>query len=197
MKLNNKGMTIIEIVLTFVLIMVIVVGMFTIIMNYRGKISDSYTLLELDTLKNTLTRDIQKDIITLGIKEINDGGECQSIEGLNSCINIVFKDNTEKAFGTSKIDVSDKNTIINKFLYYDGEKYKIHDSLPDNIPSGRDILDFQTVVLNDENILSSDSIVLEDGTMVNFYNIDVSISHVDFDKDFGIHIVATSEDISL
>ena len=35
--------------------------------------------------------------------------------------------------------------------------------------------------------------ILEDGTLVSFYAIDVYISHIDFEEDFGIHIVAYSE----
>lgn len=198
MKLNNKGMTIIEIVLTFALIMVMIISMFTIVMNYRAKVDTSLTMLELDTFKNTLTKDIQKDILELGVKEItNNTGACLLVEGLGRCINIFFKDGSEKAFGISKIDDNDRESIENKFLYYDGEKYKLKDNLPEEIPEGRDESDFQTITIEDNNLLSSDSIILDDGTMVTFYSIDVSISHLDFDKDFGIHIVATTDDISL
>ena len=49
MKLNNKGMSIIEIVLTFALIMVMVIGMLTIVMSYRDKASLSIKKLEMDT----------------------------------------------------------------------------------------------------------------------------------------------------
>lgn len=196
MKLNNKGMSIIEIVLTFALIMVLVISMLTIVMNYRSKASISLKKLELDTFKNTLTRDIQNDIIKLGIKEINMDGECSTISGLSRCVNLVFKDGTEKIFGTSKIDVDDLNSIENKFLYYDGEKYKLHETLPDTIPEGRTPLDFQSITIEDNNILSTDSAILTDGTVVNIYSIDVYISHLNFDEDFGIHIVATTDPIS-
>ena len=127
MKLNNKGMSIIEIVLTFALIMAMVIGMFTIIMNYRDKASLSLKKLEMDTFKNTLTKDIQDDILNLGVKEINTDGECSSIQGLSQCINIVYRDDSEKVFGTSKVDANNKDSVENKFIYYDGEKYKLRD----------------------------------------------------------------------
>lgn len=41
MKLNNKGVSIIEIVLTFALIMVMTMGMLSIVFNYREKASIS------------------------------------------------------------------------------------------------------------------------------------------------------------
>lgn len=196
MKLNNKGMSIIEIVLTFALIMVMVIGMLTIIMSYRDKASLSIKKLEMDTFKNTLTKDIQDDILKLGIEEVNMDGECATITGLSRCVNIVFKDGSQKVFGTSLINVNDRDSIENKFLYYDGEKYKLHDILPEKIPNGRTILDFQSITIEDNNILSTDSAILTDGTVVNIYSIDVYVSHVDFEEDFGIHIVATTDPIS-
>lgn len=196
MKLNNKGMSIIEIVLTFALIMVMVIGMLTIVMSYRDKASLSIKKLEMDTFKNTLTKDIQDDILKLGIEEVNMDGECATITGLSRCVNIVFKDGSQKVFGTSLINVNDRDSIENKFLYYDGEKYKLHDTLPEKIPNGRTILDFQSITIEDNNILSTDSAILTDGTVVNIYSIDVYVSHVDFEEDFGIHIVATTDPIS-
>lgn len=195
MKLNNKGVSIIEIVLTFALIMVMTMGMLSIVFNYREKASISMEKLDLDTFKNTLTKEIQDDILTLGVKEINTSGECLKNPELNSCINIVFSDpdGTSKAFGTSKVDNTDVDSIENKFLYYGGLKYKIVDKLPNKIPAGENAVDFQTIKIQDQNILSTDSMVLENGTVVTFYSIDVYISHIDFDEDFGIHITTTSE----
>ncbi len=193
MKLNNKGVSIIEIVLTFALIMVMTMGMLSIVFNYREKASISMEKLDLDTFKNTLTKEIQDDILTLGVKEINTSGECLTNAELNSCINIVFLDGNSKAFGTSKVNNNDVDSIENKFLYYDGLKYKIVDKLPNKIPDGRKAVDFQTIKIQDQNILSTDSMVLENGTVVTFYSIDVYISHIDFDEDFGIHITTTSE----
>ncbi len=195
MKLNNRGISIIEIVLTFTLIMMITIGLIDIVMNYRNKASLSLRKLDMDTFKNTLTKDIQDDILTLGIKEINTDGECTTIQGLKRCINIVFQDGSEKAFGTSAINPNDENSVRNKYLYYDGEKYALHDELPDKVPVGRNILDFQSITVEDNNLLSTDSIILEDGTVIQIYTIDVFISHIDFDQDFGIHIVATTEAI--
>ncbi len=193
MKLNNKGMSIIEIVLTFALIMVIVLGLYNIVMNYRDKASRSLEKLELNTFKNTLTADIQKDITNLGVKEINTSGECSTISDLNKCINIVFQDGSQKVLGTGKINSTDKKSVENKFLYYDGIKYKMKDTLPEKIPSGRSFLDFQSITIEDNTILSTDSAILEDGTTVYIYSIDINITHIDFEEDFGIHIVATTD----
>lgn len=197
MKLNNKGMSIIEVVLTFVLIMAIVTGLLTVMMNYRDKASLSLKKNDLDTLKNTLTKDIQDDILKLKVREMNLDGECKTISNLQNCVNIVFQDGTSKIFGTSKIDPNNRDSIENKYLYYDGEKYKLKDTLPSKIPNERNILDFQTITINDNSMLSIDTTVLDDGTVIDIYSIDVYISHSSFDEDFGIHIVATNDQITL
>lgn len=194
MKLNNKGISIIEIVLTFALIMIMTMGMLSIVYNYRMKASLSLEELELDTYKNSLTKEIEDDILDKGLKEINTQGECLTNTELNSCVNLVFLDGTEASFGTSKVDNNNIDSIENKFLYYNGIKYKITDKLPSKVPDGRDATEFQSITIQDDNILTIDSMVLEDGTLVNFYSIDVYIYHTDFDKDFGIHITATTED---
>lgn len=194
MKLNNKGVSIIEIVVTFSMIMIMIVSMIGIVLNYRMKASTSLEKLKMDTFKNTLTSDIQKDISKYGVVEINSDGECSELTFLNQCVNIVFKNKKEKVFGVSKIDPTDRNSIENKYFYYDGIKYKIHDDLPEVIPEGRNILDFQEIRIENNNILSVDSTILNDGTVVSIYSIDVFVSHVDFDQDFGIHITTSTDD---
>jgi len=197
MKLNNKGISIIETILSFVLIMVMVTGMLVIVMNYRNKAALSIEKLELDTFKNTLTQDIQKDILTLGLKEINHEGSCSSLTSIDNCINIVFQDNTSKALGISKVSVNDRNSIENKYIYYDGIKYELTEVLPATIPENRTLIDFQSIIIDNKPILKTDKSVLEDGTVVYLYAIDINISHIDFKQDFGIHIVASTDDINL
>lgn len=197
MKLNNKGVSIIETVLSFALIMIMVTSMLVIVMNYRNKASLSIKKLELDTFKNTLTQDIQNDIATLGLKEINKEGECSTLTNLDNCINLVFQDDSTKAFGISKIDLNNRDSIENKYLYYDGIKYKLDEILPERIPEGRNLIDLQAITIENKAILKTDTSTLEDGTVVYLYSIDVYISHIDFDEDFGIHIVASTDDISL
>ena len=196
-KLNNKGMSIVEVVVTFSIIMVISVGLLTIVVNYRNKISVSLERLKLDTFKSNVTQDVYNDILNLGVSEINTAGECSTLTDLNRCINIVFQDGSQRVLGTSKVTPNDKNSVSEKFVYYDGIKYKLKDYLPDNKPSGRVWKDLEAISINDDGILNSYSTVLEDGTKVYIYRIDIDVQHIDFTDDFGIHIVATTDDISL
>lgn len=225
MKLNNKGISIIEIVLTFSLVMLMVIGMLGIVFNYRDKASVSLKKLDLDTFKNTLTKDIQDDILEYGVQEIvdntNENGVClvdSDDNGtldttLSNCVKIIFKNGEEKIFGTSKIVYADfskdgkkdcvsdssqnaeeKSGIENKFLYYDGIKYELKEKLPNSKTDGKCWRSYQSIEIVDNNILTVDSMVLEDGTVLTLYSIDVYISHFEYeDKDFGIHIVTYAE----
>ena len=192
MKLNCKGVSIIEIVVTFSIIMVMVIGMFTIIINYRNKASVTIEKMKLDTFKNTLTKDIQNDILKFGVKEINEEGECKTRTDLSQCINIIYNNGEEKAFGIGKIEETRKS-IENKYLYYDGLRYEIKDHLPEKIAEGRKLTDFQFINIANHNMLTIDSMISPDGKMIYFYSIDIYISHVDFDEDFGIHIVTSTD----
>ena len=197
LKLNNKGMSIVEVVVTFSMIMIISVGLLTIVVNYRNKVSVSLERLKLDTFKNNVTQDIYNDILNLGVTEINTSGECSTLTNLNRCINIVFQDGSERVLGTSKVEANDKNSVSDKYVYYDGIKYKLKDYLPSNKPSGRVWKDLESITINDDGILNSSYTVLEDGTKVYIYKIDIGVEHIDFLDDFGIHVVATTDDISL
>lgn len=204
-KLNNKGISIVEVVVTFSLIMIIVCGLLVIVANYRNKAQVSFQRLTLDTFKDNITRDVYSDILEYGVKEINQEGKCidGSISGLNRCINIVYNDpldptkTIEKAFGTSGFSVNDKVNIENKFIYYDGIKYKLKDVLPENAPQGRTLKELEAIEVNDDGIFNKQFTVLEDGSVVYIYKIDIDINHVDYKEDFGIHIVASTLDVSL
>ncbi len=198
-KLNEKGLTLIEVILTFALIMVIIAGILTIIMNYKARITIEMERLDLVTYKNTLTKEIQTDIIDRGLHEINSEGLCtEQASSYSSCINLVFKDGVEKILAVSKLKDSNNTNLIkllnNKYIKYGDTKYPINDTLPDTIPTGRSPRDFQNIFINDENILTSDSVILADGTTVKIYAIDINMEHIDYEDDFGIHIVATDND---
>ena len=79
MKLNNKGMSVVEIVLTFALIMMITTGLLMIVVNYRNKVSVSVERLTMDTFKNNITQDLYKDMLDNDLIEINEYSESNLI----------------------------------------------------------------------------------------------------------------------
>jgi len=217
-KMNNKGLSIIEIVITFSMIMFFCIGLLVIVANYRNKVTVSLKKLDLDTFKNNITQDINNDLLRPNyvLNEINTAGDCPTLtadgatDRLSKCINFEYKDlsfpndptkNVNRAFGIGAIDVNSKSSVENKFLYYDGIKYPIKDKLPKELPVDdngnpvRSWADFQEITIYSEGMLDSSIVVLEDGTKVTIYRIDVNVNHIDYEDDFGVHIVATTDSV--
>lgn len=91
MKLvNNKGFSIIEIIICFAFTMVIAIGLFLIASNYKTKQQLESSKRDLQTYKTTLVFDIQKDITEKGLSKIET---CDSID---NCYEITFNDETQK-----------------------------------------------------------------------------------------------------
>lgn len=66
-KLNNKGMTAVEILVTFVIVVIIVVSMYDSIMTLKNKETVASYKESLVTYKNLLTKEIQDDLIKVGL----------------------------------------------------------------------------------------------------------------------------------
>lgn len=101
MKLNNKGITTIEVIICFVLVVIITVSMYTIISTFNEKkIVEGYKE-ETNTYINILTKDIQDDFIKKGIDKAtysqnNDGAK--TIDKLD----ILLKDGTSRSLIVEK-----------------------------------------------------------------------------------------------
>lgn len=94
-KLNNKGMTTAEILVSFILVSLISSILYTTVSNYNTRRQMESYKLQINTYKNTLTKTIQDDLIKIGvtsanIKKGNDG----DIE--TYVINIELNDHTTR-----------------------------------------------------------------------------------------------------
>ena len=77
--MNNKGMTLVELIVTFSLLMIIIVGMFNLIMDVKGNLDDKKMAKELTEYSSTVGNQIQYDlirrsVISIGYKDSDDGG---------------------------------------------------------------------------------------------------------------------------
>lgn len=76
--MNNKGMTLVELIVTFSLLMIIIVGMFNLIMDVKGNFDDKKMAKELTEYSSTVGNQIQYDlirrsVISIGYKDYEDG----------------------------------------------------------------------------------------------------------------------------
>ncbi len=103
-NLNNNGLTAIEVLVCFSIVVVITMSMFKVVNNQKDKqLMESYKNTIM-TYKNTLTKIIEDDIRAGGgIKSVNSNTESSysgAIEGLKYSINYTLKDNS-----TRQIDI--------------------------------------------------------------------------------------------
>ena len=170
---NNKGFTLVELVLSFALIMIVIMGMLTIIMNYKLKANLQQTRSSMLTYKDTLTKDIQDDIHDLGVSSI---AACTT--NPDTCIDINFVNSTTKKLYTNKTD------LRNKYIIYGDIIYKIEDDIPQKVDNTT-LATYQNIEL-----LPTATPILNTyvGSSKTIYTISIPIINKDLDKDFGIYI---------
>ena len=61
--MNNKGMTLVEVLVTFSLLMVIVVGMFNLILDVKGDLDAKQTGKDFSEFSNLINHDIHMDLL--------------------------------------------------------------------------------------------------------------------------------------
>lgn len=67
MKLNNKGITLVEVIVTFALLMIILVGLFNIILDVKSDVSDRQMIKDFKDYDNLMITRIQGDFITKNV----------------------------------------------------------------------------------------------------------------------------------
>lgn len=176
--MNNKGVTVIEILVSFILISILVIGMMNVVYLYRGKINTSNYRKQLITYKNTLTKDIYNDILK---KKVYDVKRCEDDE--RRCIEFTFG-LTEDSFVTKRLEISKSSTDEekrNKYISYGGQIYKIYEELPSYLSN---LNKYEALKFTNDSILFTiDNL----GTDV-VYHVHIPINHVDMIDDFGIHL---------
>lgn len=108
MKINNKGLTLVELIVAFVILVMFLFGMLEIVLSIKSKASDELFSRDMLTFKDTLIKTIEDDLIK---KELVNA----------TCVN-----NTSCTFNfansmTSTLSV---NTST-KTIEYNGIKYEI------------------------------------------------------------------------
>lgn len=112
-RLNNKGMTAIEILITFAIVVVIVVSMYNGIADLKAKETVSSYKLSLVTYKNLLTKDIQDDIIKNGLAAATIESMEEAGKKVGYRVALTLRDGTRRIlevrqiFGCAAVDSSE------------------------------------------------------------------------------------------
>lgn len=152
---NNKGFTVVELIASFVFTSVLAITLFAAVQNYKDKQADSVIASELLAFKSQLLIDIEKDIQTKGLYEIeyaNCSAAAIGSEGstivtiVPRCVDLKFNDGTSKRLlvsRKSKVDelLNEDGTRANfnityAYISYGGVQYRIPDE--DNVDLATD-----------------------------------------------------------
>lgn len=197
-KLNNKGMTLIELLVCFIIVSAIVVSMFNVIMNYTTDEQTEVVRNDITNYKNVITRIIQKDIINNGLSSVSLDSFGKN--GNNDCY--TFTLNFNKAFIENPLSKSKKLTVCTNTTVADGNyiiyqevntgktlqdsKYPLLDSLSSSSNSSTPLY-FSSV---DTNLIKkSDSTDMNSEGLAVFM-LDIGINHSEIGSDYHIKIIA-------
>lgn len=129
-RLNNKGFTVVEIIITFAIVMSISVGLLGIVDNYRNRQQKELYLKELNSYKNEILRIVYNDIYSLGIESITGidvtvSEENNKCKNYNQGVNIEFAKKDEEGKNISKLFcVGDSGIKYGDNLYNQPKKVK-------------------------------------------------------------------------
>lgn len=180
MKLGNKGFTVIELILSFALVMFLALGMFALVNNYKNREQKESVKRDLLAFKNTLIQDIYQDTLDRKVDNIK---YCKDDKGevIKQCINIKFLDGKTKQLRIEEqeVETSEKGTHFTYDTFniiYGGVKY------PNPDPK------FAKVV--NDYILTSTT-TRDDLEYGVIYRIKIRIEHQDIDDEYVVDIVTT------
>ena len=196
-RLNNKGMSIIEILLCFILVTIITGSIYSTVNAFSNKKVEEQAKEKIYTYKNLLTRDIETDIITNGLIKVDIIGDHQaideSLEGCasansynaytNQCSTTAYQDNDKLSFSPHNatryyIELTfrtGRKKAIQIITQNDNQYAKVSDKfyvaygVPD-APEDDPELILQYPIPNTGYTLKE----LEDGTTLTNYNLTIS-----------------------
>lgn len=160
MKLNNKGITLIELIISFALLMVIILGMLTMIVNIRNTNNEKNFQKAMLEFKTTMTERIQKDLIQYGFASFEN---CDAIEN-TVCKIIVFKDEEQQA-KELRINLTDMTVKYGTIVY--------------DLPK-KEFIEFKT---------NTSPVEIKTTDSDTYLVISIPYFEIDQDKNYGINII--------
>lgn len=179
---NNKGFTIAELLVTFVLVMSIVLALFKVVDHYRERQQNATSAKEMNSYRNQIVKVVEDDILFNcgGIKEIKGLDKASLDENATTD----FQQGIEITF--NKVD-DEKNTQITKNLIVkkNGILYgEMFYEFPSKFVSAvDDVIYTETQVEN----VSSDPLLKK-----AIYSIHIDLTHSELNRIFNINIVAVN-----
>lgn len=176
---NNKGFTIAELLVTFVLVMSIVLALFKVVDHYRERQQNATSVKEMNSYRNQIVKVVEDDILFNygGIKEIKglDLKPSEAQQGIEITFNEVIANAQPNTTNTKRLIVK-KNGILYGDMFYE---------FPSKFVSAvDDVIYTETQV---KNVSSGDSSLDK-----AIYSIHIDLTHSELNRIFNINIVAVN-----
>ena len=207
-KINNKGITIIEVLVCFVLVVIISMSLFSTISAYNDKrIAENYKT-KIYNYKNMLTKDMQDDFITIGLthakytrtvdntkKSVKHQVDCNLSDGTKRVLIITQRFTKSSAHPEGNPSMDDEFTI----KYGDPDKEVTNYELPDlgnsyvrTDASGKVIAcksKSESSSCRTQKDLSINNVLI-DITDDNVISIYIGFYHPELSTRYGVNVVA-------
>ena len=169
---NNKGFTIAELLVTFVLVMSIVLALFKVVDHYRERQQNATSVKEMNSYRNQIVKVVEDDILFNygGIKEIKglDLKPSEAQQGIEITFNKV--DDEKNTQITENLIVKKNGILYGKMFYEFPSKF---------VSAIDDVIYTETQV---ENVSLKKAI----------YSIHIDLTHSELNRIFNINIVAVN-----
>lgn len=175
---NNRGFSVIELILSFSFVMILALGMFSIVTNYREKQRYASLVKDMTGYRTRITLAIQNDIIDNVLERAE---YCSTALGTNTdCVALYFKNGTAKKLEILSANYKDEddNTYTSKYISYDGIIYET--SEPQFTTIKPEFMLEQTVGNGLHTQIPS----------LTIYKINIPVYHEDLDDNYGLRIIA-------
>lgn len=175
--LNNKGFTVAELIVTFVLVMSISIGLFKIVDSYRQRQQKESAIKEIDSFRNEILKAVYDDINEYGVKLIKgiDSIGKSKCNGYNQGVLIEFKISENN-------ELNEKEFCVGKEgIKYGGVLYKKPSSF---ITFTNNIIYLDSGEMTFLNNLDAKK---------RIFSINVEIKHSELKNPIKLNIVATSK----
>ena len=127
-KLNNKAFTVVELIITFAIVMTISLGLFKVIDSYRSKQEKVLYKKELLNYRDEIIKVVKDDMYNYGLKNIGTGqpplANIPSTDSVNQSIKITFKNDTYKYLYFGQTGCTNHQSCTGKYyIKYDQTRY--------------------------------------------------------------------------
>lgn len=169
MKINNKGVTIVELVVSISILTIIVLFLFQLILSLKEVYNSSGIKTEMLNKQAIINREINDD---LNDKQLELARSCSTSPDVINCISFYFKDGTSK-----RLEFIQKTDSSPAYLVYGDYKTELASGSDFNFATSN--YNIKAITITDVVDLTNDSIL----------SINVPIVHPNINNDYGIHVV--------